>query len=302
MSVATLDSLLTADEMVALDLLDMEIEIGRHLLSPEQHLIQQHKAQRSGLTPEVVAAFAAVHMATDGGVPIVPAAHHALWLQLICDPAINRLLIVGTPESAKTTWALAYAACHIGFWPERSVIIAAVSGSVAEKRGLALRNIIESAAFAQTFPSVRPAAGMPWTATEWSVAENGRPHAGRLHPTVAAYGTGGSIGGSRAYLVIADDILDDDNTRTQHQRNVVDAWFHKMLLSRLVARDGRAIVINNAYHHADIVSQLRQSEAWVTCAIPLLTEGPAVVAHLTYPDDYVGRPIGQPVGAAEVVA
>lgn len=264
--------------------------------------IQRAKASSVGVTPEVVAAFAALHMSTGDGEPITPAAHHALWLQLMCDPAINRLLIVGTPESAKTTWALAYAACHIGFWPERSVIIAAVSGSVAEKRGLALRNIIESAAFAQTFPSVRPAAGMPWTATEWSVAENGRPHAGRLHPTVAAYGTGGSIGGSRAYLVIADDILDDDNTRTQHQRNVVDAWFHKMLLSRLVARDGRAIVINNAYHHADIVSQLRQSEAWVTCAIPLLTEGPAVVAHLTYPDDYVGRPIGQPVGAAEVVA
>ena len=262
--------------------------------------IQRAKASSVGVTPEVVAAFAALHMSTGDGEPITPAAHHWLWLRLMCDPAINRLLIVGTPESAKTTWVLAFCAAHIGFYPERSVIIAAVSGSVAEKRSLALRNIIESAAFAQTFPDVRPAAGMPWTGVEWSVAKDGKPHAGRLHPTVAAYGTGGSIGGSRAYLLIADDILDDDNTRTQHQRGVVDTWFHKMLLSRLVARDGRAIVINNAYHHADTVAQLRQSEAWVTCHTPLLTEGTEVIAHLSYPDDYQGVPIGRPSGAAEL--
>lgn len=263
--------------------------------------IQRAKASSVGVTPEVVAAFAALHMSTGDGEPITPAAHHWLWLRLMCDPAINRLLIVGTPESAKTTWVLAFCAAHIGFYPERSVIIAAVSGPVAEKRGLALRNIIESAAFAQTFPDVRPAAGMPWTAVEWSVAKDGKPHAGRLHPTVAAYGTGGSIGGSRAYLVIADDILDFDNTRTQHQRGVVDEWFHTSLLSRLVAQVGRAIVIGNAWHHDDTIARLRRSEAWATCHVPLLTEGPAVIAHLTYPDDYAGQPIGRATGAAEPV-
>lgn len=252
------------------------------------------------MTPEVVTAFAAVHMRTGDGEPITPAAHHWLWLSLMCDPAISRLLIVGTPESAKTTWALAFAACHIGFYPERPVIVAAVSGDVAEKRGLALRGIVASSAFAQTFPTVQPAKGMPWTGTEWSVAEHGRPHAGRLHPTVSAYGTGGSVGGSRAYLLIADDILDYDNTRTQHQRGVVDTWFHTMLLSRLMAQVGRAILIGNAHHHADTIALLRQSEAWVTCHIPLLTEGPEVIAHLSYPDDYDGQPIGRPSGAAEV--
>lgn len=264
-------------------------------------MIRRSKADGRPPDPQTVAAFAFLHMATDDGRAISPAAHHRLWLRLMCDPAIRRLLIVGTPESAKTTWALGYAACHIGFYPERPVIIAAVSGSVAEKRGLALRNIIESAAFAQTFPDVRPAAGMPWTAVEWSVAKDGKPHAGRLHPTVSAYGTGGSIGGSRAYLLIADDTLDEDNTRTQHQRGVVDVWFHKMLLSRLMAQFGRAIVINNAYHHADTVAQLRHSEAWTTCHIPLLTDGPEVIAHLSYPDDYAGQPIGRPSGAAELV-
>lgn len=265
-------------------------------------MIRQSKALGRSPDPQTVAAFAFLHMATDDGIPITPAAHHRLWLRLMCDPSIRRLLIVGTPESAKTTWVLAYAASHIGFYPERPVIIAAVSGPVAEKRSLALRNIIESSAFQETFPAVRPAAGLPWTATEWSVAENGIPHAGRLHPTVSAYGTGGSITGSRANLLIADDILDYDNTRTQHQRNVVDAWFHTSLMSRLVARTGRAIVIGNAHHHDDTIARLRQSEGWVTCHIPLLTEGKHVTAHLVYPDDFTSAPIGRPTVAAQVVA
>jgi hypothetical protein len=248
------------------------------------------------VTAAVVTAFAAVHMTTDSGTPIVAAAHHQLWLRLMCDPAIRRLLIIGTPESAKTTWSLAFAACLIGFYPERPGIIAAVSNTVAAKRSLALRNLIESPAYRETFPDVRPAAGMPWREDEWSVAPDGRPHAGRIHPTVSAYGTGGSITGSRAAWLIGDDLLDFDNTRTQGARDTVDAWFHTSLLSRLVAQTGRAVVIGNAWHHADTFARLRRNEDWTTCHIPLLSDGPAVMATIIYPDDYTGQPLGEPVG------
>lgn len=261
--------------------------------------IQRAKA-RGVITPDVVADFAKLHMRTADGRAIAPAAHHVLWLHLMCDPAIRRLLIVGTPESAKTTWMLAYAACLIGFHPEWPGIIAAVSGPVAEKRSEALRNLVMSAEFALTFPTVRPAEGMGWRVHEWSVAEEGRPHAGRLHPTVSAYGTGGSVTGSRAQWLIADDILDYDNTRTQHQRNLVDTWLHTSLLSRVNARTGTVRMISNAWHHDDAVARLRRSEGWVVCHMPLLSEGPEVVATISYPDDFAGRPIGEPVGVAVI--
>lgn len=250
------------------------------------------------MTPEVVAAFAMLHMQTDDGLPITPAAHHWLWLQLMCDPHIKRLLIIGTPESAKTTWMMAYAATLIGFHPEWPGIIAASSGPVAEKRSLALRNLVSSAEFAETFPTVKPAAGMKWVADEWSVAEEGRPHPGRLHPTVSSYGTGGSITGSRARWLIADDILDNENTRTQHQRELVDAWLHKSLLSRPMGKVGIVRMIGNAWHHDDSHARLRRSEGWVTCHIPLLSESKEVQAIITYPDDFEGRPLGRPIGAA----
>ena len=261
-------------------------------------LIQRAKANNTGVTAGVVAAFTALHMTTDDGTPITPAAHHRLWLRLMCDPAIPRLLVIGTPESAKTTWALAYAACLVGFYPEQPGIIAAVSGTVAGKRSLALRHIVDNDRFRQTFPDVQPIDTMPWREEEWSVGPGGTPHAGRIHPTVSAYGTGGSITGSRAAWLIADDILDYDNTRTQGGRTTVNSWFHTSLLSRLMARTGRAVVIGNAYHHDDTYARLRQSEGWVTCHIPLLSEGPEVVATITYPDDFAGRPIGRMHGAA----
>lgn len=262
--------------------------------------IQRAKASSAGVTPEVVVAFAALHMATGDGEPITPAAHHWLWLRLMCDTSIKKLLIIGTPESAKTTWVLAFAACLIGFYPEWPGIIAAVSGPVAEKRSLALRNLIESPEYALTFPGVRPATGMPWTATEWSVAEGGRAHPGRLHPTVSAYGTGGSITGSRARWLVGDDLLDLDNTRTQHQRGLVDMWLHTSLLSRLTAQTGRAVLIGNVHHHDDAYMRLAKSEGWVTCKIPLLSDSPAVRATIAYPDDYRGRPIGRPLAGAEL--
>ena len=258
----------------------------------------QRARSRGVVTPEVVAAFAMLHMSTDDGRPIAPAAHHWLWLRLICDADIRRLLIIGTPESAKTTWMMAYAACLIGFHPEWPGIIAASSGPVAEKRSQALRALVESAEFRETFPTVLPAEGMGWRTHEWSVAENGRPHAGRLHPTVSAYGTGGSITGSRARWLIADDILDNENTRTQHQRGLVDDWLHRSLLSRVTAETGMVRVIGNAWHHDDSHARLRRSDGWVTCHIPLLSEGEEVTATITYPDNFTGRPIGQPVGMA----
>jgi hypothetical protein len=250
----------------------------------------------------VVAAFARLHIRDDvSGRPIEPAAHHWLWLRLICNLDIKRLLIIAPPESAKTTWVLqAYMGCSIGIWPEWPRIIGAVSGSVAEKRSLALRAMIESDAFRATFPGVERARSMKWNWDEWSVAPGGTPRAGRLHPTMAAYGTGGPITGSRAMEAIADDLLDFENTRTAHQRTLVDTWLHNSFLSRVLARVGRVRMIGTSWHHDDSYSRLRRTGDWVVCHTPLLSDGEEVYANISYPDHYKGERIGEPVARAEV--
>ena len=262
----------------------------------------QRDKEKGNLSPVTVAAYAALNLTDDDGIPITPAPHHWLWLRLLCDERIKQLLIIAPPESAKTTWTIsAYLGCRIGFYPEQSIIIGSVSGPVAEKRSLNLRSAIESAEWQQTFEGTLPVKsrrGLLWGSTEWSVAPNGEPRPGRLHPTVSAYGTGGSVIGSRADLVVADDLLDFDNSRTAHQRELVETWMHTSLLSRRKSGTGRVVVIGTAWHHADVYSKARRDGGWVVCHIPLLSESNQVFANISYPDNWPYETMGEPVGAA----
>lgn len=266
-------------------------------------MIQKERAA-SRLTPEAVKAYAYLHLTNDEGIPILPAAHHELWISLLCDESIKKLLLIAPPESAKTTWTIsAYVGTYIAFYPTRSVIIGSTSGKVAEKRSMALRNAVESETFRRTFPDVLPITssnGLKWSTDEWSVGVNGEAHPGRLHPTVAAYGTGGSVIGSRADLVIGDDLLDFDNTRTSHQRAFVEAWFYNSLLSRRKSRTGRAVVIGTAWHHADLISNLKRDGSWIVCHLPLLSETNQVKAKIAYPDTWTGVTFGRPLGQAKL--
>lgn len=251
-----------------------------------------------------MAAYAELLLRTDDGRPITPAAHHWLWLTLLCDERIRRLLIIAPPESAKTTWLIsAFAGAYVGVWPERNIIIGSVSDEVAEKRALSLRAMVESPAWQAVFPGVLPvkaSVGLKWTTAEWSVAPGGQPRAGRIHPTVFAVGRGGSVIGSRADLLIGDDLLDFDSTRTQHQRQMGEAWIHNSFLSRVKARTGRAVIIGNAWHADDYYAKARREGGWVVCHMGLLGDGADVYATLTWPDGWPAEArLGEPVGQAE---
>lgn len=240
-------------------------------------------------------------------MPITPAAHHWLWLQLLCDERIKKLLIIAPPESAKTTWSIsAYLGCRVGFWPEQSIIIGSVSGPVAEKRSMALRTMVETVEWQSTFPGILPVSahdGLKWQTDEWSLAPNGKKRPGRLHPTVAAHGTGSlKVDGSRADLVMADDLLNFENSRSSHQRETVEAWLHSSLLARRKSRIGRIVMIGTAWHHDDIYSKARKEGGWVVCHIPLLSETDMVYANISYPDNWPYETIGEPVGTANVGA
>lgn len=219
----------------------------------------------------------------------------------MCDERIKRLLIIAPPGSAKTTWVVgAYAGCYIGVFPQHNVIIGSSSESIAEKRSLSLRVMSQSAEWTQTFTGVLRARGMKWDPVEWSLAPEGNPTPGRLHPTVAAYGTGGSITGSRADLIIADDLLDFENSRTAHQRELVRSWLHNSLLSRIKAQIGRVIVIGTVWHWDDIYSEAQNEGGWVVCHTPLLSDSETMNATLTYPDDWQHEMIGVPVAKGKM--
>ena len=74
-------------------------------------------------------------------------------------------------------------------------------------------------------------------------------------PTVVAVGTGGPILSKRADLIICDDILNKDNTRTPEQRQKVEEWFNDVLVPVLVKK-GRLIWISTSFNMDDLSHKL----------------------------------------------
>jgi phage terminase large subunit-like protein len=262
----------------------------------EQYI--QARKRKGNLSPFVVETYASLTVTDDSGKAIKPASHHQLWLKLICDERIKRLLIIAPPGSAKTTWMSAYLACRAGFYPESNVILASVNASTAEKRSMAIRTAVERPTWQDIFPGVLRAEDMKYEQMEWSLAPNGKSAPGRLHPTIRAYGTGESIVGSRGDLLLGDDILDMENTRTQHAREIVKEWFYTSFLSRNKPL-GRIVLIGTEWNAADLYAELRKSGGWVVCHMPLLADGD-LYADISYPSDFSGERM-EPVKLGEKV-
>jgi hypothetical protein len=97
-------------------------------------------------------------------------------------------------------------------------------------------------------------------------------------------------------MVIADDLLNDENSRTIGGRAFTEMWMHRSLLSRRKSRTGRTVVIGTAWHHDDLYNHLKHQGGWVVCHVPLLSDSESVYATLTYPDEFDGAILGEPVG------
>lgn len=263
-------------------------------------------SSRQQITAEAVFAYARLLIRTDDGYPVTPAPHHRLWVMLMCDTRIRQLLIVAPPESAKTTWAIsAFCGLHVGVFPEWPILIGSVSGDTAERRAISLRAMVTSPGWQECFPNVRPVrgtAGLSWQTHQWSVApvteegaEEGVPFPGRIHPSVSSVGTMGTVIGTRARLIIGDDLLDYDSTRTENQRETTVNWAHSSFFSREMAQVGRKILIGNAWHYKDLYARCREEGGWVVCHTPMLSESEEVYSYVTYPDDWKYPMIGEPV-------
>jgi hypothetical protein len=278
-------------------------EILQDTHADDLRAIVREAAIRKKVTPEAVVAYAALHLVRDDGKPIEPAPHHRLWLRLLCDERIRKLLIIAPPESAKTTWVIsAYLGCRIGIFPQQSVIIGSDAGATAEKRSVSLRAMVVTEAWQETFPGVLPVrahdGGLKWETTEWSLAPDGIPFPGRLHPTIAAYGTGGAIVGSRGDLVLGDDLLNYEGSRSPTWRLRTEEWAHTSFLSRRKAGTGRAAIIGTSWHPEDYLARARAAGDWVVCHLPMLSDGPEVYATLTYPDKFEWDRLGEPMAGA----
>lgn len=109
-----------------------------------------------------------------------------------------------------------------------------------------------SDALHEVFPELRR--GDIWTQTELRVA--GATFG--KDPSVQAVGVHGQIVGSRIDLLIIDDILDWENSRTEDEREKLWDWLQSSVIGRLT-QGARMWVVGNAYHPKDVLHRLAES-------------------------------------------
>lgn len=122
-------------------------------------------------------------------------------------------------------------------------------------------------ALALVFPWLEKPQGpnMTWTQSRISVK---RP-AGIRDPTLVAIGIDGALSGARLSWLLADDCIDDENSRSMDVREKTASKFDARLMSRLDPHGSRAVVTNTPWDKEDLTYHLEETAGWPTVTMDI---------------------------------
>ncbi len=202
------------------------------------------------------------HVLAPGGM--APARHHAMLLDrlgLVAEGAVDRLMVLMPPGSAKSTYAsLIFPAWWLARHPVSSVIAASHTAELADHFGRQLRNLVAN-------DSETLGYGLS--------GDNRAAHRFRTSAGGEYFATGinGPVTGRRADLVLIDDPIKshaegDSELAREHLWN----WYRAELTTRLKPR-GRIVLVMTRWHEDDLAGRLLESgDDWTVLRLPALAE------------------------------
>lgn len=189
------------------------------------------------------------------GQPIEMSEMHEEWHR-VADSGQN-MIVWAFPESGKSQqFSIGRVLWMLGRNPRLRIAILAAAERQVKKLIASLRRHIESNPILhQIFPELRR--GELWTDHAITVARPGIIK----DPSVQAISPNGAIQGARINVLIIDDVLVEDNTRTAYQRTKTNVWIRASAFSRLT-RNSQIIVLANAFHPDDLAHELAREGWW----------------------------------------
>jgi hypothetical protein len=164
----------------------------------------------------------------------------------------RRALIELPRDHGKTFQVCCRVLWELGRNPMLRVRIVCATAAIARERLRFLRNqIAGNHRLRQVFPGLRP--GLPWGEDSFTVR---RPES-NIGPSVAAYGVGGGSTGTRADLLICDDIVDVRSLHSRIERERAAEFFENNLM-HLLEPDGRFWGLFTPWHGDDINARLKR--------------------------------------------
>jgi predicted phage terminase large subunit-like protein len=166
-----------------------------------------------------------------------------------------RALVELPRDHGKSTQICARLAWELGRNPSLRVKLVAASEAIALERGRFLRDLLLLPRVRLAFPELQPS--RPWAAGSFSLQRLGSA----IGPTVACFGVGSTSTGTRADLLVCDDIVDVRSAFSKAERDRVSEEFFNNLLN-LLEPDGRFWALCTPWHADDLNARLKKSAAY----------------------------------------
>jgi predicted phage terminase large subunit-like protein len=145
---------------------------------------------------------------------------------------------------------------ELGHNPGLRVKIVCATAAIAAERARFIRDAIARNQWVQSvFPDLKPAS--PWTAGGFTL-ERLSPVIG---PTVSAYGINGGNTGTRADLLVCDDVVDVSALHSRIDRFRVAEYFENNLMN-LLEPEGRFWGLFTPWHADDLNARLKKNAAF----------------------------------------
>jgi hypothetical protein len=198
----------------------------------------------------------------------------------------NRLLINVPPEHAKSTvLTVNYATYMIAMNPNIRIVIASQTQTRAKEFLYSIKQRLTEPQWAKMHQVYGPPGGYKSTSDQWSQDRIYLERtSGEKDPTVQALGIGQQIYGTRADLIILDDIV---TTTNAHEWEKQMNWLQKMVITRL-GKNGKLIIAGTRVAATDFYKELRNPDHWAAGDSPFTYLAmPAVLEFADKPKDWV---------------
>lgn len=166
----------------------------------------------------------------------------------------RKSVILGPRGFAKST------SCNITYclWrliknPNLRILIVSNTHSQAQAFLSEIKQHIENnETFKEVFPEIMP--GSRWTDSEIVLSAKTSI---TKEANISALGAGGPIVSKHVDLLLVDDIVNEENSRTETQRKKLESWFYQTLMPTLEP-DGKIHILGTRYNYHDLYGQLIQ--------------------------------------------
>lgn len=198
--------------------------------------------------------FARFAFADSFGRPLAQAAVHRELQAFLT--AHDRALIELPRDHGKSMQLCIRLIWELGHRPDLRIKLVCATEAIAAERGRFLRQSLTNNRLVRfVFPELKPLA--PWSDTRFTI----RRPAETIGPSVTALGIGAALTGTRADLLVCDDVVDVRSLRSAADRECAKTFFRENLVN-LLEPGGRIWMLFTPWHRNDLNAELKKNESF----------------------------------------